>query len=783
MCTQDIEILTISVRPFYLPREFGQIMVSVVYVPPQANTSKASNYIRNVYDKFQSLSPGCPHFILGDFNKCTLNDVLPDLYQYVNCSTRFNSTIDLCYGNIKNAFKSYVKPPLGTSDHNVVHLMPCYKQKLKTEKPVVKNMKSWTKDSLDTLKGCFDSTDWDMFSQSCDTLDELTTVITDYITYCVDSIIPTRTIKVYLNNKPWITKEFKSVLNDKKRAFCAGNIQEVKDVQKDIVIQTAKCRQNYKEKIEQQFAGNNLRLAWGGLKSIIGAKNNMQTINVPDNMSFATELNTFYARFDCHDFNREIDEICSALPLCDDITITESDVLLSFTHLNARKSAGPDNISGFLLKECGEQLASVFQKIFQKSVSLCKIPSLWKTSNIIPIPKIKKPSVQNDYRPVALTSIPMKCLERIIKNVLLDSVEHLLDPLQFAYRRGRGTDDATLTLLHKVYSHLDKGNSYVRLLFADFSSAFNTIQPHLLLSKLCNMGVGSTIIKWIKDFMVCRNQFVSVNGSVSPTISVSTGAPQGCVLSPILFTIYTNECFSTSEDVFTIKFADDAVLSGLLSTSELSYRQEIANFTEWCQKNFLVLNTKKTKEIIIDFRKKKTTFMPIVINGEEIEIVNKYKYLGTIIDSKLSFTDNIDYIFKKGQQRLYFLRQLNKFHIDRKIMTIFYQTFIQSILVFNFVCWYGRLSVRNKNKLMKIATTASKISGNSFESLTSIFERQTLKKVCKIIKDPTHCLYSQFQFLPSGRRINLPLLRSNRARQSFIPTGIRYYNGTVDIKS
>ena len=106
MCTQDIEILTLSVRPFYLPREFGQI----VYVPPQENTSIASNYIRSVYGKVQSQSPGSPHFILDDFNKCTLKAVLLNLYQYVDCSTRFNKTIDLCYGNVKNAFKSYVKP-------------------------------------------------------------------------------------------------------------------------------------------------------------------------------------------------------------------------------------------------------------------------------------------------------------------------------------------------------------------------------------------------------------------------------------------------------------------------------------------------------------------------------------------------------------------------------------------------------------------------------------------------------------------------------------------------
>ena len=94
-------------------------------------------------------------------------------------------------------------------------------------------------------------------------------------------------------------------------------------------------------------------------------------------------------------------------------------------------------------------------------------------------------------------SITMKCFERIIKSFLLRDTEHLLDPMQFAYRSKRGVDDATLTLLNNIYRHLDRPNSYARLLFLDFSSAFTTIQSYLLLQKLQHMGVNSHFMKWI----------------------------------------------------------------------------------------------------------------------------------------------------------------------------------------------------------------------------------------------------------------------------------------------
>lgn len=131
VCTKDIELLTVALRPQYLPCEFPQLFVTVVYIHSRANEDNAAREIERVVHELQSVSPDAPSFILGDFNNCTLEKSLGHFNQYVTCPTRKDTILDLCYGSIKGAYKLFGKPPLGTSDHNTVLLVPTYKTVLK----------------------------------------------------------------------------------------------------------------------------------------------------------------------------------------------------------------------------------------------------------------------------------------------------------------------------------------------------------------------------------------------------------------------------------------------------------------------------------------------------------------------------------------------------------------------------------------------------------------------------------------------------------------------------
>ena len=162
-----------------------------------------------------------------------------------------------------------------------------------------------------------------------------------------------------------------------------------------------------------------------------------------------------------------------------------------------------------------------------------------------------------------------------------------------------------LTLLNGVYEHLEKAGTFVRIVFVDFSSAFNTIQPHLLVKKLLDMDVNSRIILWINSFLTQGEQQVRINSTVSPRLVTNTRAPQGCVLSPLLYTIYTNDCVAMSPNKTMIKYADDTCIVGCMypnNDSLQSFNQEISLFVEWWEQNYREINVNKTKELIVDYR-------------------------------------------------------------------------------------------------------------------------------------------------------------------------------------
>ncbi|KAK3557578.1 hypothetical protein QTP70_030509 [Hemibagrus guttatus] len=207
---------------------------------------------------------------------------------------------------------------------------------------------------------------------------------------------------------------------------------------------------------------------------------------------------------------------------------------------------------------------SSFILIFNRSLELCEVPACFKHSTIIPIPKKPKITGLNDYRPVALTSVVIKSFERLVLAYLKNITGPLLDPLQFAYRANRSVDDAVNMGLHFILQHLDKSRTYVRLLFVDFSSAFNTIIPTLPQTKLTPLSVPSPICQWITSFLTDRHQLVKLGKFMSNSRTTSTGAPQGCVLSPLLFSLYTNDCTSTDPSVKFLKLADDTTVIGLI---------------------------------------------------------------------------------------------------------------------------------------------------------------------------------------------------------------------------
>ncbi|KAK3539426.1 hypothetical protein QTP70_007666 [Hemibagrus guttatus] len=271
----------------------------------------------------------------------------------------------------------------------------------------------------------------------------------------------------------------------------------------------------------------------------------------------------------------------------------------------------------------------------------------------------------------------MKCFERLVMRQIKDLLPPSLDPMQFVYRPNRSMDDAISTTLHLSLTHLENKDTYVRMLFIDFSSAFNTIIPQHLTERLSLLGINTSLCNWILDFLTGRPQSFRIGNSTSSATTLNTGAPQSCVLSPLLFTLLTHNCAAMHSSNHIIKFADDTSV--------------------------------KMKEMVVAFRRAQSDHSPLNINGSNVKIIKSTKFLCVHLVEDLTWSLNTSSITRKAQQHLYFLRRLRKAHLPPLILTTFYRGIIESILSSCITAWFENCTVSDRKALQRIVRTVEKI--------------------------------------------------------------------------
>ncbi|KAM4594391.1 uncharacterized protein V3H82_000764 [Fundulus diaphanus] len=291
------------------------------------------------------------------------------------------------------------------------------------------------------------------------------------------------------------------------------------------------------------------------------------------------------------------------------------------------------------------------------------------------------------------------------------------------------------------------------------------------------MGLSTYLCNWLLDFLCQRPQVVRVGNNTSSSITLSTGAPQGCELSLLLFTLLTYDCTATYSNNHIVKFADDTTLVGLITKGdETQYRLEVDHLTTWCRDNNLLLNVSKTKEVVVDFRRGHTQHLPLTIELFLPVMRCCTKFLGVHISEDLSWTTNTASLAKRAQHRLYFLRKLRRASAPPDIMTTFYRGTIESILSSCITVWGGSCTEYNRKALQRIVNTAGRIIGASLPSLKDIYTTHLTRKATKIVSDASHPAHNLFDLLPSGKRYRSLRSRTTRLTNSFIHQAVRKLN-------
>ena len=580
------------------------------------------------------------------------------------------------------------------------------------------------------------------------------------------------------NNKRWCNNNVRRKIKQKDNAYKlkTTNPHNYLIAKRSLTKAINDAKDIHRVKIEKLFGSGDTRKLWANINTITQYKGGQRSADT-DDVTLPDRLNEFYSRFD-----RDNDTLPSPLPIDDTSTpihVTEQDVCRVFGSLREDKAAGPDNIRPRLLKRCAIGLAPVFSYIFNWSLQICKVPMCYKLSNIIPVPKNNSPQILNDYRPVALTSCIMKCFEKLVLNFIVPSLPPDFDKYQFAYTNNRSVEDALAINCHEILQHLETKKSYTRILFIDYSSAFNTIIPQKLYNKLVyDLNFPITICNWILDFLLNRPQVVKVGKLTSSSITINTGTPQGCPISPKLYSIFTYDCKATFSNNLIIKFADDTTVSGFVNNNdESNYRNQIDSIISWCSNNNLKLNVSKTKEMIVDFRRNKSVMAPLVIHNTVVEQVTSFKFLGTFVTNDLTWDTNCKKLLSKARQRMYFLRKLKSLKINKTILTQFYRAVVESVLTNSIIVWYDRATVYYKCRLQSIVRNAERIIDTELPSLESIYVDRMTNKTNKILNDSHHPAHMYFNFLPSNRRLRA-FKGCKRFTKSFFPQSVKCYNGT-----
>lgn len=379
--------------------------------------------------------------------------------------------------------------------------------------------------------------------------------------------------------------------------------------------------------------------------------------------------------------------------------------------LKAKTSAGEDEISSKLIKQCKNEVISSLTSIINKSLAQGICPSELKIAKIYP--KYKNGATNNatSYRPISLISSFSKILERVILNRLLEHLtqHHLLTPRQHGFLKDRSTSTAIAQLTETVIGKLEKGHIATSILL-DFSKAFDCLDHKIIINKLQSLGVSGRELDWFKSYLSNRTQRVELTHTVNNTVQkvkseqlpVTRGVPQGSVLGPVLYILLTNDFPRYLQNHCEIvMYADD---TALIIANKNKDQLDIDSFValnmakQYCYLNDLVLNESKTQQIIFTATQNNYEGLP------EITTVRSGKYLGLTIDQNLSWELQIDQLCHKLNSSLYAVRRLKKITNLRVAMIAYYSLF-ESYLRYGLVAW-GGTTTSNLHRVLVIQKRA-----------------------------------------------------------------------------
>ena len=466
-------------------------------------------------------------------------------------------------------------------------------------------------------------------------------------------------------------------------------------------------KSHYYSKLFEDYKGD-VRKTWRTLNSITGRSNYKSTLNNKFRINTQITDNTVdIANGFCKYFSEIGEVFASKIPKArqsfDTYLRTKQnsrsiffsptdthEILKIMSSLKSKKSTGHDNISANFIKQVQTNISLPLSILINKSLEHGYVPKMFKTAKVTPIYKAKDALEFTNYRPISLLPTISKILEKVVHKRLYNFLnsQGLLYPSQYGFRPKHSTIQAIAEFTSHI-SHSNEKHENSLSVLLDLSKAFDTIDHNILLHKLNHYGVRGVALDWFRSYLSERNQFVKFQNTESELLKVPCGVPQGSVLGPLLFIIYTNDLPNSLNFSKCILFADDTTIfysSHHLDTLYTNISHDLSSLSEWFKANKLSLNISKTNYILIKNNNDILLNHTLTIGDEIIKQVNKAKFLGIMIDEKLNWNDHIKYCKNKLSSGLYAINS-SKHILSREHLRSLYYTLIHPHLTYGLLLW------------------------------------------------------------------------------------------------
>jgi hypothetical protein len=714
----EVNLIQLKI-PFSKP-----ILAINVYKSPVVDKSDFLKSLNNLLIEFSHFKGNL--ILLGDLNinlfeqsghTCMLKSLASqfNLSQVINEPTRIDdkgsaTLIDHAYVNfsVSNIMSGTFN--LTNSDHKALYVIK-HNEKAKIPYKII-SVRKFADIDMDKVVAELSLIDWSKFS-SCINSDEVLNYFESEVNKILDLNAPLIKRRVKGRNSAWMTKEIMGLISE--RDELKNECQKVKSNElwsnfkkmKHFVqnkINSAK-RNYFLKKCDNALTSSQIWNVYNELSNFRLKK--AQTIpflisggeKLVEASAIAESLSDQFA-LPGHDDTDEILKLADDIKIDDseiDKFLTPADIISAYKTLKRSTCYGTE-IPYIFLKTFIGPLSYPLKYMFDNFLIRRHLPKSFNSAVITPLYKGKgsRTSPEN-YRPISILPILGKLFEKVIYRKLYFFIEeeNLLDPRQHGFRKNRSCTTALSIFADDICLRLDETNMKAGVVFVDLKKAFDSVRPLKLLLSLLSIKVPPVILLYLCMYFVNRTFKIKLSGSLSQLFQLRRGCPQGGILSPILFSLYYNGVGSSLLTAYYLLFADDLVFY-IFNKDMTKLRNDLSlildSLDNWCMDKDLIINYCKTEYMIISKTSNDSTENDIGLTckGHQIKRVTEFKYLGVLIDERMTFKGHFDYVCRRVSSAVGCLMLIKRFLNIRTFKTLI-NSFVISIIDYALPIW-GHLS-------------------------------------------------------------------------------------------